>query len=105
MIVSGGENVWPGPVEEVLRSLPGVADAAVAGVDDPEWGQRVVAWIVPAESASPPSLRELRGGVAENLAPFAAPRQMILVKSLPRTSIGKVRRQELSLPDDQTSHQ
>jgi O-succinylbenzoic acid--CoA ligase len=95
MIVTGGENVWPSPVEAALRRHPGVADVSVAGRDDPEWGQRVVAWVVPTESARPPGLDELRALVAEQVAPFAAPRQVILVDTLPRTSIGKVQRDRL----------
>ena len=47
MIISGGENIWPGPVEDALRRHPAVADVAVAGRPDPAWGQRVVAWVVP----------------------------------------------------------
>lgn len=95
MIISGGENIWPGPVEDVLRSHPGVAEVAVAGRPDPEWGQRVVAWVVPADPASPPGLAELRDLVGDRLARFAAPRQLVLTDSLPRTSIGKVRRDAL----------
>jgi O-succinylbenzoic acid--CoA ligase len=100
MIVSGGENIWPGPVEDVLRSHPGVADVAVAGRPDPEWGQRVVAWVVPADPAAPPGLEELRDLVGERLARFAAPRQVVLTAALPRTSIGKVRRDALVVPGE-----
>ena len=71
---------------------------AVAGVPDPEWGQEVVAWVVPADPVSPPSLGELRSVVAERLAPFAAPRRVVLVESLPRSAIGKVRKDLLSVP-------
>lgn len=95
MIISGGENIWPGPIEDVLRTHPGVAEVAVAGRPDPEWGQRVVAWVVPADPASPPGLAELRDLVGERLARFAAPRQLVLTDRLPRTSIGKVRREAL----------
>ncbi len=96
MIITGGENVWPAPVEDALRSHPGVADAAVAGRPDPEWGQQVVAWVVPSDPGCPPALSELRQVVAEKVAPFAAPRRLIIVTGLPRSSIGKVRRQQLS---------
>jgi o-succinylbenzoate---CoA ligase len=98
MIVTGGENVWPDPVEAALASHEGVREAAVAGRPDPEWGQRVVAWIVPANRSAPPGLAELRAVVAERVAPFAAPRQIVLMESLPRTSIGKVQRHRLTLP-------
>ncbi len=98
MIISGGENIWPVPVEDVLRLHPGVSEVAVAGRPDPEWGQRVVAWVVPADPANPPRLEELRDLVGDRLARFAAPRQLVLAESLPRTSIGKVRREQLVLP-------
>ena len=102
MIISGGENIWPAPVEEVLRLHPGVAEVAVAGRPDPEWGQRVVAWVVPADPADPPTLEELRNLVGERLARFAAPRQLVLATSLPRTSIGKIRRELLGVPPGDT---
>jgi O-succinylbenzoic acid--CoA ligase len=93
-IRTGGETVWPDEVEAVLRSLPGVADVAVVGVPDDEWGQRVAAWIVPADPAEPPTLDELRERCRERLARFKAPREMILVDALPRTPSGKLRRGE-----------
>ena len=98
MIISGGENIWPGPVEDAIRAHPGVAEVAVAGRPDPEWGQRVVAWVVPSDPAAPPGLSELRDLVGERLTRYAAPRQLVLARSLPRTSIGKVRRDELVAP-------
>ncbi len=62
---------------------------------DPEWGERVVAWVVPRDPASPPALQELRELVASRVARWAAPRQVVLVDSLPRTPSGKVRRSAL----------
>ena len=97
VIVTGGEKVWPTPVEEALRALPGVADVAVAGRPDDEWGQRVVAWVVPADPSAPPSLDELRAAVRATLPAYAAPRGVVLVSELPRTSLGKIRRN--LLPD------
>jgi O-succinylbenzoic acid--CoA ligase len=96
LIISGGENVWPAAVEAVLRRDPAVAEVAVAGRPDPEWGQRVVAWVVAREAATPPTLDALRRLVREQLAPWAAPRELVIVESLPKTLIGKVRRQDLS---------
>jgi O-succinylbenzoic acid--CoA ligase len=90
LIITGGENVWPGPVEAAVRTLPGVADVVIAGRPDAEWGQRVVAWIVPVDAADPPTLRDVRDRVAERVAPYAAPRQLHLVEQLPRTALGKV---------------
>jgi O-succinylbenzoic acid--CoA ligase len=98
VIVSGGENIWPAPVEAALRTDPAVAEVAVAGRPDAEWGERVVAWVVPADSAHPPVLADLRAIVAERVAPYAAPRQLILLDELPKTAIGKVRRDDLPSP-------
>ena len=91
-IRSGAETVWPDEVEAALRSYPGVADVAVTGAADHEWGQRVVAWVVPADRALPPTLDELREHCRERLARFKAPRELIIVDALPRTPSGKLRR-------------
>ncbi len=96
LIITGGENVWPEPVEAVLGTHPSVAEVAVAGLPDPEWGQRVVAWVVPAARA--PSLSDLRQHVTAVLPAFCAPKELRLVASLPRTALGKVQR-HLLLPD------
>jgi O-succinylbenzoic acid--CoA ligase len=95
LIITGGENVWPTPVESILRSHPAVAEVAVAGRPDPEWGEKVVAWVVPVPNKKPPTLDELRALVKEQLAAYAAPRELVLTDSLPTTSIGKIRRQAL----------
>jgi len=97
LVVSGGENVWPQAVEAVLVRHPAVADAAVAGAPDPEWGERVVAYVVP--SGTPPSLGELRALVREELGPWAAPRELVLVERLPRNAAGKLLRRELAVLD------
>ena len=94
LIITGGENVWPEPVEAILAELPGVADVAVIGRADDEWGQRVVAVIVPADSTRPPTLDALRAAVKEHIGPWAAPRAIELVDSIPRTALGKVRRRD-----------
>lgn len=98
VIVTGGEKVWPEPVEAALRAAPGVAEVAVAGRPDPEWGQAVVAWVAPADRAAPPALAELREAVKATLPPWAAPRRLVIVDALPRTALGKVRRGELPDP-------
>jgi O-succinylbenzoic acid--CoA ligase len=91
-IVTGGEKVWPAETERVLREDSSVSDVMVMGLPDPEWGQRVVAVVVPADPADPPTLERIRRLVAERLSPYAAPRQLRLVKRLPRTRGGKLRR-------------
>ena len=95
MIITGGENVWPSAVEHIIRQHPGVAEVAVSSRPDPEWGERLVACVVPAHPAGPPALAELRALVADQFAPFAAPKELLIVEALPKTSIGKVKRQAL----------
>lgn len=100
MIITGGENVWPLAVEEVLGVHPDVAEVAVAARPDPEWGQRVAAWVVPVDSSRPPTLSSLRSFARERLPSYAAPRQLTLVHALPRTALGKVARHRLPGGDE-----
>ncbi|MGZ8566054.1 MAG: class I adenylate-forming enzyme family protein [Actinomycetota bacterium] len=93
LIRSGSEKIWPDEVERALRSHPQVADVAVGGLPDPGWGQHVVAWVVPEGEA--PTVHELREHCRGRLASFKAPREVIVVEAIPRTSSGKVRRSEL----------
>jgi acyl-CoA synthetase (AMP-forming)/AMP-acid ligase II len=93
MIVSGGENVYPGQVEDVLARHPGVGDVAVVGVDDPEFGQRLVAYLVPRDPV--PTADELAGHVRAALARYQVPRAFVFLDELPRTATGKVQRARL----------
>ncbi len=90
LIRSGSEKIWPDEVERVLGTHPRVADVAVAGLPDPGWGQHVVAWIVP--EGDPPTVHELREYCRGRLASFKAPREIIVVDTIPRTSSGKIRK-------------
>lgn len=94
MIVSGGENVFPRPVEELILTLPQVLDAAVVGVPDREFGQRFAAYVVPRPGAaiSPTVVRDY---VHAHLPRFAVPRDVIFVSALPRNATGKVVRRHL----------
>ena len=103
LIITGGENVWPSAVEETLLRHPSVAEAAVTGVEDPEWGERVVAYVVAERNGPAPTLDQLRAWVKEHLAPWAAPRQLVVVDRLPRTAIGKIRRGALPDPKQDRS--
>jgi O-succinylbenzoic acid--CoA ligase len=94
MISTGGEKVAPEEVEAILAEHPQVREAAVCGLPDERWGQRVVALVVPA-GPEPPSLEELRGHVAARAAAYKAPRELVLVPDLPRTASGKLRRPAL----------
>lgn len=95
VINTGGEKVWPDTVERVLSSHPGVAEVAVTGRRDPQWGQRVVAWIVPTDPLRPPTLEGLRDHCRTELAAHGAPRELVVVESLPRTTLGKIQRNHL----------
>jgi o-succinylbenzoate---CoA ligase len=99
VIVTGGEKVWPDDVERVIATHGTVAAVAVVGRADPEWGSAVVAHVVPSDPAVPPDLAELRDLVRSQLAPWAAPRHLVVRPDLPRTASGKVSRSRLE--DDQ----
>jgi len=94
MIVSGGENVVPAEVEQVLLRHPKVADAAVVGREDPEWQQAVTAVVV-LEDGSDTTPDELRRHCAESLAGFKVPKRVELAAALPRTPSGKLMRRAL----------
>jgi O-succinylbenzoic acid--CoA ligase len=94
MIISGGENVWPAPVEALLAVHPGIAEVAVVGRSDPEWGQRVTAVVVPCGRPDL-SLEELRDLVKAELPAYCAPHSIEYVTELTRTPIGKIRREAL----------
>jgi O-succinylbenzoic acid--CoA ligase len=96
-ITTGGEKVWPAAVEAVLAGHPDLEAVAVCGIADAEWGERVVAYVVPHPDRPAPGLTELRSLVASTLANYAAPRQLVIVDALPRTALGKIRRAELSV--------
>ncbi|MFH1060383.1 MAG: AMP-binding protein [Pseudomonadota bacterium] len=89
MIVTGGENVYSKEVEDALAAHPGVMEAAVIGRPHPEWGETVVAYVVPAKDAS---LDEdaLKGFLADKLAKYKIPRQFVIAESLPHTPTGKI---------------
>jgi O-succinylbenzoic acid--CoA ligase len=95
-INTGGEKVWPGSVERILATHPKIAEVAVGARPDPEWGERVVAFVVPVDPSDPPAAEDLREAVASQLAIWAAPREIVYVAALPRTSSGKVARRLLS---------
>lgn len=94
MIVSGGENLYPLEVENHLATHPTVADVAVIGVDDDEYGTRLRAFIVAAEGAEPDA-DELRAYVKAHLARYKVPRDVVIVDDLPRNPTGKLVRRLL----------
>jgi acyl-CoA synthetase (AMP-forming)/AMP-acid ligase II len=94
MIVSGGENVYPIEVEKVLAAHPDVAEAAVLGVDDAQYGQRLAAFVV-VEDAATATVETLKAHVRDNLANYKVPRDIVVLDELPRSSTGKIARSEL----------
>lgn len=94
-IVTGGENVAPAEVEAALLEHPAVADAAVLGHTDPEWGEAVVAQVVLHDPRTPPSEDSLRAHCAARLAPFKVPKRFEIVSQVPRGATGKLLRREL----------
>jgi O-succinylbenzoic acid--CoA ligase len=92
VIVSGGEKIWPAEVEAALSTHPDVAAVLVSGSSDSDWGQRVVARVVPARRSAPPTLEALRDHAASTIARHKLPRELILVEHLDRTALGKIRR-------------
>ncbi|MGA7835860.1 MAG: AMP-binding protein [Acidimicrobiales bacterium] len=92
VINTGGEKLWPEDLEGVLSSVEGITDVAVTALDDPEWGQRVVALVV-ADSSNHDD--EIRAIADERIGPWAKPKEIRYVVAIPRTANGKIRRSEL----------
>ena len=90
LIISGGFNVYPREVEDVLLADPLVADAAVVGIPSPEWGETVVVFVVPTVGAEPDG-DAIIGRVRDQLARFKCPREVRFVETLPRERAGKGR--------------
>ncbi|MDV2476715.1 long-chain-fatty-acid--CoA ligase [Rhodococcus zopfii] len=97
MIISGGENIYPREIEEVLFTLEGVADVAVIGVPSERWGESPIAIVVPRPGTELSS-DDVLGHCRANLARFKCPIEVIFVDSLPRSAIGKVLKRDLRAP-------
>jgi malonyl-CoA/methylmalonyl-CoA synthetase len=89
LIISGGLNVYPKEVEDVVDALPGVSESAVIGVPDRDFGEAVVAVVVPLDGAEIDPV-EVRASARERLAPFKVPKRVHVVDALPRNAMGKV---------------
>lgn len=94
ILKTGGEKVSALEIEDVMRTHPAVADCAVVGVADVDWGQRVCAAVVAADELE--DVEELRAFVAERLAPFKVPKDILIVDALPRNAMGKVTKSEVT---------
>jgi long-chain acyl-CoA synthetase len=97
MIITGGENVYPREVEEVIYTVPEVQECAVIGLPDKEWGERVAAFIVarPGKSVVTDELKSL---LKKHLSPFKVPKEYIIVEELPKNATGKILKRELKKP-------
>lgn len=95
LIKSGGYKIGAGEIENALLEHPAVAEAAVTGAPDADLGERIVAWIVPADRQAPPDAGELADHVARRLAPHKRPREVRLLDALPRNDMGKVMKRVL----------
>jgi fatty-acyl-CoA synthase len=93
MIISGGENVFPREVEDLLSNHAEIREAAVVGVDDEQFGQRLKAFVVPrAQGLSEDAIKDY---VKANLARYKVPREVVFLSELPRNATGKVLKREL----------
>jgi acyl-CoA synthetase (AMP-forming)/AMP-acid ligase II len=99
MIVSGGENIFPGQVEELLLARNEIADVAVVGVPDEQFGARLVAHVVAANGANV-DVEEIRGHVRDNLGRIHVPREVVVHDELPRNATGKVVKRDLRQPSE-----
>lgn len=95
LIKSGGYKIGAGEIENALLDHPGVREAAVTGEPDPDLGERIVAWVVPADPASPPPADELAAHVAAQLSPHKRPRTVRYLDELPRNDLGKIMKRSL----------
>ena len=94
MVITGGVNVYPREVEEVIATLPGVTEVAVVGADDPTWGEKLVAHVVQARGAQL-TADAITAHCAANLAGFKVPREIVFDAELPRNLSGKILKREL----------
>ncbi|WP_138429535.1 AMP-binding protein [Fodinibius saliphilus] len=94
LIITGGENVSPFEVEKVLTNLDSISEAAVVGLADKEWGQKVVAAVVPEENHSFDE-GKIQHSLKSELASFKIPKQIIQINEIPKTRTGKVKRSKL----------
>jgi acyl-CoA synthetase (AMP-forming)/AMP-acid ligase II len=95
LIISGGMNIYPREVEEALLHHPGVRSVAVVGRPDPEWGETVVAFVVPADGAAAPPVDDLDRACLDRIARYKRPKDYRFVDALPTNNYGKVVKREL----------
>ncbi|MBW1781367.1 MAG: AMP-binding protein [Deltaproteobacteria bacterium] len=89
MVISGGVNIYPAEIEEVLYNHPAIYDVGIIGVPDPDWGERLVAYVVPKPGAEI-SQEDIKNYVGEKLASYKKPKEVYFVEELPYTPSGKL---------------
>jgi fatty-acyl-CoA synthase len=94
MIVSGGENVFPAEIEDLISGHPDVVEATALGVDDPDWGARLRAFVV-RHPESTVDADAIRAYVRDNLARYKVPRDVVFLDILPRNPSGKILKRQL----------
>jgi malonyl-CoA/methylmalonyl-CoA synthetase len=92
VVISGGFNVYPAEIESVLNELPGVGESAVVGVPHPDFGEAVVAVVVPRAGTEPPDPAAMIAALKARIANFKVPKQVFVVHELPRNAMGKVQK-------------
>jgi long-chain acyl-CoA synthetase len=95
LIITGGFNVAPSEVEQVLLAHPGVREVAVVGLPSPSGSERIVAAVVPADPAAPPSAEDLKAFCQQRLAGYKVPREFVVLDALPTSMLGKVLRKQV----------
>jgi malonyl-CoA/methylmalonyl-CoA synthetase len=95
LIISGGFNVYPKEVEDVLNDLPGIAESAVIGVPHPDFGEAVVAVVVPEKGGPAPDEAAVIAATRETLAAYKRPKRVLPIDALPRNTMGKVQKNQL----------
>ena len=95
LIITGGMNVYPREVEETLLRHNGIRDVAVVGKPDSEWGEAIVAFVVPSDPAAPPETADLDASCLAALARYKRPKEYRFVDALPTNNYGKVVKREL----------
>jgi fatty-acyl-CoA synthase len=94
MIISGGENVYPAEIENLLIESPDIAEASVVGKSDPRWGEVVVAVVVPREGRRVDS-EQVLGLLEGRIARYKHPKEVFIVQTLPKTALGKIRKEDV----------
>ena len=94
LIITGGENVYPREVEEVIYTSPDVQECAVIGIPDKEWGERVTAVLVPRPGRNIET-KQLHVFLKEQLSPFKVPKKYLVVDEMPKNATGKILKREL----------